>query len=407
MDTGMDTDSDATGERRETATGDSQWCRLTKAALPAGLTHAPSRRFLVEEGLPVAAADLDFSELGTDGPEAGADGLFVLGETDYCGHVVLDGATGEVYLMEEAGHDARRDLLASSLPALAGLIRETEELSAAARRTEEHGGRRGPAVVAEARDAAERRMRAVDPRLFASDTPPAHWSTVLLMRSLSWGARPGGPGEPLHVFDTDLVEDLARLAGDGTVHRFDPDRLPCQLTHEPTRRLLVGMGLPSDGGLFSACEEPMRTMGEVYPKSFGSETGHEDEGGEDGPVDRRYQREFLALGWWPHDLTIALDGTTGRLELPDWYDDGEPHPYLHHDLSALLYACWTYERLREEWGRWEYRAAEETWQVFDPKQLLHRRVDEMVEAVDPEAFATSRHSWRMLAEDDYTGGLLA
>lgn len=39
--------------------------------------------------------------------------------------------------------------------------------------------------------------------------------------------------------------------------------------------------------------------------------------------------------------------------------------------------------------------------------MLHSVVDGLVEAVDPEAFATPAHSWRMLAEDGHTGGLLA
>jgi hypothetical protein len=45
-------------------------------------------------------------------------------------------------------------------------------------------------------------------------------------------------------------------------------------------------------------------------------------------------------------------------------------------------------------------------EVFTPKALLESRVDGMVRVVDPEAFATSEHSWRQLAEDLHTGGLL-
>ncbi|GAA3083623.1 hypothetical protein GCM10020000_82260 [Streptomyces olivoverticillatus] len=98
-----------------------------------------------------------------------------------------------------------------------------------------------------------------------------------------------------------------------------------------------------------------------------------------------------------------------RLELPDWYDDGEPHAYLNRDLSALLYTLWTYERIRAEWYRWEHGGSgdREAWQVFDPQALLHNCVDAMVKAVDPQAFDTPEHSWRSLAEDGHTGGLLA
>ncbi|QKV91702.1 hypothetical protein HUT19_08030 [Streptomyces sp. NA02950] len=44
-------------------TADSSGCRLTAEALPDGLTHGPSRTFLIERGLPEAAADLDFTAL--------------------------------------------------------------------------------------------------------------------------------------------------------------------------------------------------------------------------------------------------------------------------------------------------------------------------------------------------------
>lgn len=66
-----------------------------------------------------------------------------------------------------------------------------------------------------------------------------------------------------------------------------------------------------------------------------------------------------------------------------------------------------YERLRTEWRRWDDRRGDTAWAVFDPHVLLHSVVDGLVEAVDPEAFATPAHSWRMLAEDGHTGGLLA
>ncbi|WP_338933266.1 SUKH-4 family immunity protein [Streptomyces netropsis] len=142
----------------------------------------------------------------------------------------------------------------------------------------------------------------------------------------------------------------------------------------------------------------------AHPGTYGEAAGRN---GPDAAGGRAYQRDHIAIGWWPHDLTVAPDGATGRLELPAWYGEGEPRAYLNRDLSALLYACWTYERLRHEWQRWEDGSSDESWQVFDPQTLLLSHVDAMVEAVDPEAFETPRHSWRMLAEDPHTGGLLA
>ncbi|MFD9686560.1 SUKH-4 family immunity protein [Kitasatospora sp. NPDC059088] len=392
------------------------------AGVPGGVVHEGSREFLVREGLPAAGAFLDFRVLGGGSlkafPTAGAERLFILGETDYCTPfapvgdlVLLDGTTGEVLL---GNGGPRRDLLASDLPALAALVREVEAVGEAARRPEALDGRRGPAVVAEVTAGAERRMREIDPGLFGRDATPAHWGTALLVRALGWGALPGGPGGPAYRVGTELVAELAALTdedgGAGRVHRFRPESLPAALTHEPTRRLLTEVGLPLGGAMFGVCEEPLVTMAEAYPEYF------------DGEEERPYQRDYLALGDWPSDLTIALDGATGRLELPDWYDDGQPEAYLNRDLTALLYALWTYERLRAEWERWEHgreRGGEhgrehggehgrgrDTWAVFDPQSLLSTVVDRLVEGVDPEAFASPGRSWRLLAEDGHLGGLL-
>ncbi|RGD58859.1 hypothetical protein DR950_14685 [Kitasatospora xanthocidica] len=376
------------------------------AELPGGVVHAGSREFLVREGLPAAGAFLDFEALR--GGEltalpAEAERLFVLGETEYCtpfaaggSLVLLDGVTGEVFL-DNGG--PRRDLLASGLTALAGLVREVDTVAEAALRPEALDGRRGPAVLAEVLAGAERRMREIDPGLFGDGpAPPPHWGTALLVRALGWGALPGGPDGPAYAIAPELVAELAALTdedgGPGRVHRFRPAELPAALVHEPTRRLLTEVGLPLGGAMFGVCEEPLVTMGEAYPEYF------------DGEEERPYQQDFLALGDWPTDLTIALDGATGRLELPDWYDDGHPEAYLNRDLSALLYALWTYERLRAEWDRWDYGRARETWSVFDPQALLSAVVDRLVEAVDPEAFASPGCSWRLLAEDGHMGGLL-
>ncbi|GHF71144.1 hypothetical protein GCM10010218_60600 [Streptomyces mashuensis] len=384
------------------ATGESAVCRPAPRALPKGLTHEASRRFLVTEGLPGRAADLDLRVVGEDRELEVFDDegrLFVIGETDYCdSNVVLDGVTGEVHLARWDVGDLSRDLLASDLTAFTGLIREVEALAPAPVDEGADDDRRGPGTVAEVVEAAGRRMRTIDPRLFAAGAAVAHWPTAVMVRSLRWGARPGGPGEPAYVLGPDLVEDLARLTGEGAVRRFRPEELPAGLTHAPTRRLLTEAGLPLDGQAFVAHTGPLRTMGEAYPQYF-----------EDPSDDRAYQRDFFAVGWWPHDLEIALDGTTGRLELPDWYDDGEPDAYLNRDLSALLYALWTHGRMRAEWYRYEYDGDGDlgAWEAFDPRALLHHHVDALVQAVDPEAFATPGRSWRLLAEDDYTGGLLS
>ncbi|MGW2253091.1 SUKH-4 family immunity protein [Kitasatospora sp. NPDC001660] len=388
--------------------------------LPAGVVHAGSREFLARESLPRAGAFLDFGlfgagpleeleplepgPLGRQDPSHGAleaGRLFVLGETEYCAPfarsgnaVLLDGVTGEVFLAKPSGGRLERDLLASDLPTLAALVREVESVAEAARQPDALGGRRGPAVVAEVMAATDRRLRELDPGLFGRpDVPPAHWGTALLVRVLGWGALPGGPDGPAYEIGAELVAEIATLTDEGLVHRYRPEELPPRLVHEPTRRLLTEIGLPLGGAMFGVSEEPLVTMGEAYPEYF------------DGEEERPYQRDFVALGHWPTDLMIALDGATGRLELPDWYDDGEPEAYLNRDLSALLYSLWTYERMRAEWERWDYGVGRGTWAAFDPQSLLSTVVDGVLEALDPEAFAPGR-SWRLLAEDAHMGGLL-
>ncbi|MET8403690.1 SUKH-4 family immunity protein [Streptomyces sp900116325] len=178
--------------------------RVRETDLPAGLTHGVSREFLVAEGLPETAAFLDFARPGAglleapawpDGRQRGRTGpLFVLGETQYCGsRVVLDGVTGEVHLAAWVDGKVRRDLLASDLPALAGLIRATEAVARDAGQREAGDGHRGAAAAAARAGIVERRMREVDPGLFGrtAQNPPAHWGTALLVASLAWGARPG------------------------------------------------------------------------------------------------------------------------------------------------------------------------------------------------------------------------
>ncbi|WP_395297005.1 SUKH-4 family immunity protein [Kitasatospora hibisci] len=419
--------------------------RLESAELPDGLAHQPSRDFLTTEGLPETAAFLDFHPLGGPPLEAFGDTadegdkehLFVLGETTYTAHtahegdaVLLDGVTGEVFLAGRRGGALRRDLLATGLPQLVELLREVDAAALAAEEPEAIDGQRGPAVVAGVVDVVRQRMRTVDPALFRDDgAPPAHWDTALLVRSLAWGALSGAPdgtGSLAYGITPELVADLAELsartdtattdtAATGTsatdttatgtavagIRRFHPDELPDVLTHGPTRRLLTELGLPVGGTVLDvAATGPLRTMAEAHPEDFAS-------AGEAEPAaEREYQRDHLALAHWPHDLVIALDGATGRLELPAWHDPGVPAAYLNRDLSALLFALWTRERLRAEWRRWEDGRAGAAWAVFDPQALLGHVAEHVVAAVDPEAFATPVHSWQLLADDDHMGGLL-
>ncbi|MFD0274705.1 SUKH-4 family immunity protein [Kitasatospora sp. NPDC127111] len=394
--------------------------QLTPEQLPAGLSHGPSREFLIHEGLPEAVAFLDFYALGapvlepfTSEDDGDGERLFVLGETTYTAHtaiegdaVVLDGLTGEVFLASRRRGALRRDLLATGLPALVELMREVDVVALAAEEPDAIEGARGPAIVAEVVGLVRARLRAIDPALFEGygDAVPPHWETALLVRSLAWGALPGEPGGLAYQVGPELVADLAALAADGRVRRYRPEELPDGLTHAPTRRLLTEVGLPLGGAMLGVhADGPLITMAEAYPDYFAPA---------DGPApdpqkwERDHQRHHFALAGWPHDLEIALDGATGRLELPAWNDPGMPEAYLNRDVSALVYAVWTCERLRAERRWWDHGRAKDVWHVFDPSSLLDGVAVGVLAALDPEAFAGPDHSWQLLADDDHMGGLL-
>ncbi|KJS61833.1 SUKH-4 family immunity protein [Streptomyces rubellomurinus] len=395
--------------------------------LPAGLTHEPSREFLAErytlEGSVLAYLDFEAlraEELRTvaswyeDVTVEGADRLFVLGETCYdaadCwapAAVVLDGADGQVYLgCPDGSGGLDREPLASSLPMLFELCGFVEGVSGLAEQTRdpeaENHIRRGPLTHPVIARLVGEQMRETDPDLFRrTDDRPAHWETALLVRTLAFGARPGGPDGLAYVIDPLLVEDLAELTG-GEVRRFTEDELPARLSHPATRRLLLTCGLP----VAPRCmldvdpEGPLTTMAEDYPEGYPA-----DGDGEEASV-RPHQAGFLNLAGWTYDLVVALDGATGRVELPDWADEEEPAAYLHRDLSALLYTLWTYERLRAERRRWDEEEDTAGWTLFDPTELLDGVAEETLRELDPEAWDTDAHFWPMLADDGHMGRLL-
>jgi hypothetical protein len=394
------------------------WRPLDAAALPATLRHEPSRRFLTEVGLPEQAAELEFTSIRdgrlpplTEDPEAAdapvaLDGrLLVLGRTDHWdARLVLDGGGGGVHLVAWEGDDLCHDLVASGLTELAGLICEIEAVSGRPGDPVPPGRPRGMAALARTRAEAEQRLRRIDPRLYEvyeAEEParePAHWGTALLVRTLRLAARPGAPGGLAYEIEPKMVAELAE-GGGGEVRRFTEEELPAGLTHAPTRRLLTEIGLPREADMFVVHDGPLRTMGEAHPDYFEADS--------ELPT-RAYQCDFLALGWWAPELALALDGATGRLELPDWFDHGSPAAHLHQDLSALLFACWTYQQAHQVWARWDIGAGGRSapWHVYSPKHLLQNRVASLVEAVDPTAWATEWHSWPQMENDDHTGGLL-
>ncbi|MEK2493995.1 SUKH-4 family immunity protein [Kitasatospora purpeofusca] len=390
---------------------------------PAGLTDGESRELLAGGELSWCYAYLDLRTTAEGPPESagdrfgdllveGGEGLFVLGGALYPSGredvtVLLDGASGAVYLAcPDTNGLLRRDLLASSPRALIALMLVVESVTLCAagdyeRAEGDEGAPYGPATVDAAVRLGLREMREADPELWERTAGrPAHWESALQVRTLAWGAEPGTPDTTV-VVGPDLVEDLAALTGDGTVRRFGPDELPEHLVHGPTRHLLTDIGLPvSDRcALTVAPDGPLATLAESHPDDYGPES----DGESTGPL---HQGEYVALGGWMYDLDVALDGATGRIELPDRFDDGQPAPYLHRDLATLLHVLWTYERLRAERRRWSRPAAPLRWAVFHPNDLLDSVAETVLRALDPPAWATENHFWPLRTDDCHMGALL-
>lgn len=336
-------------------------------------------------------AYLDLEASGEE-PLRVVEGLHLLGEACYEAWegpvaVLLDGASGEVFLARPDDDGVlQRDLLASSVECLVALARVLEAPGA--------GPEFGPAGVAGVEEAGRRLLREADPELYRrTDGRPAHWETALTIRALAWGAEAAGPGGLAYAVTPALVEDLATAEGEGSVRRFQEAELSESVTHGPTRRLLVEAGLPvsEDCVLTVDAEEPLE--------------GYEPED-EEEPGDRAYQRGFLELGGWMYDFVVLLDGATGRVELPDLWDDGEPAAYLHRDLSALLYTLWTFHRLRAAREEADQAADSASWSVFDPCELFDGAAEEALRAIDAEAFASEEHFWPLRIDDGHMGSLL-
>ncbi|MFD8705775.1 SUKH-4 family immunity protein [Kitasatospora sp. NPDC059648] len=395
--------------------------------VPEGVTHGPSRELLAAGELCWSYAYLDLEASGDEPLQSanswyerqgvrGTEGLYVLGEARYGAFegpvtVLLDGASGEVFLARPDDDDVlQRDLLASSPQCLIALAAEIEAVSAAA--TGEHGLAEGevrpygPAAVTEVQQLVRQLLREADPELFRrTDDRPAHWETALTVRALGWGARAGGPGELAYAVPAALVEDLATLKGEGGVRRFEEAELPAAISHGPTRRLLREVGLPVSGRcvLRVDAEGALRTLAEEYPENF--EGGEEGED-EDELSTRPQQGGFLVVGGWMYGFVVVLDGATGRVELPDSWDDGEPAAYLHRDLSALLYVLWTFERLRAVRRGTERPRRHGPWSVFTPSELLDGAAEAVMRALDPEAFESESHFWPIRIDDGHMGSLL-
>lgn len=377
--------------------------RLPEQALPAVLSHGPTRRLLTELGLPRDGGDfLTFDSdpdlllrpLATrlDGPSVGAHHLLVLGEVcrDW---LVLDGATGRVALAATTYDQPEQvilDPLATDLSVLLLFLHEAEQLRATAADRTAREGRRGPAVVDEVIGALMERMRAVDPAVFDPSGAAPYWSALLLTHGLRWAARPGD--SLAHEITPELMAEL------GEVRPVRAEDLPAALSHEPTRRLLTAVGLPTTDYLRGdETVLPLVTLRESDP-------WYAEEGAE---LERAHQLDLLRLGDTVYDCAVVLDGTTGRIEVTAGDGDEDwPAAGLHTDLSAYYLTLWALNRLRAEARRWTTLHKPADWQVFTPIGLLQEAALQLIAEIDSTAVEDERSLWNSLAADGHMGGLL-
>ncbi|MDH6117860.1 hypothetical protein ABH930_005283 [Kitasatospora sp. GAS204A] len=376
--------------------------RLPEQALPAVLTHAPTRRLLTEVGLPRGGGgflrfdtdpDLLLQPLATrlDGPSVGASHLLVLGavQRDW---LVLDGVSGQVALAGTSYDQPAQvvlDVLAGDLSVVLLFLHELAGLRAGAADPAAHGGRRGPAVVAEVTGALAQRMRAVDPAVFEPSGMAPYWSAAVLASGLRWAARPGDL--LAYEITPELVAEL------GEVRPVRAPDLPAALSHEPTRRLLTTVGLPTTDHLWGDQVLPLATLRESDP--WYAEP--------DAEIERAHQLDHLWLGDTAYDCQVVLDGQRGHLEVTVGDGDEDwPAARLHADLSAYYLTLWVLTRLRAEALRWTTLHTPADWQVFTPVDLFQEAALQLIAEIDPSAVQDETSFWNALADDGHMGGLL-
>ncbi|GAB2741870.1 SUKH-4 family immunity protein [Streptomyces bullii] len=374
------------------------------------VTHAPTRRWLTDPGLPGDSALSSFAELRREGLRTVADSTGALGAPDgrlaaelrdqlvigglvgpagvETESVLLDGATGEVsttYFFHDRPDLMDRRPLAPSLLTLVRFATATDELAGLRGQFAACAGRFGTKAVAE----ASRRLLALFEEGADGELPP-FWKMAALIRPLALVAGPGTrSGLALDLPPRLLDQEFGR----GGVARFEDVDFPATLTHEPTRRFLRETGLPADGFLFHLDPDvPLRTLAEYY----------EDERPGEFPADRLPDRagHLIRLGYLVEDNSLVVDGTTGAVL--NWSEpEATLHP-LNTDISTLAFTLWLLHR--------EHAIDEESGHALttDTYDQLAMTMLQVLSAVDPTGTTTDpggRHCWTELFQDE-AGGVL-
>ncbi|HEV7933402.1 MAG TPA: SUKH-4 family immunity protein [Actinomadura sp.] len=198
-------------------------------------------------------------------------------------------------------------------------------------------------------------------------------------------------------------ERLAALFGEDDVWRPPESELPLEISHEPTRRFLSGVGLPAElrNGFLSldsdVLEGRLETLPQVYEElgEIREWTWRIPEGG---------KHWYVLGGFFGGD--VAVDGATGRVWfLPEW--DGPPQP-MHSGVDALAYFMYALERDRPLYSYEHARAVEDDDaspdDEIDVYEKAARKLVVELREIDPTPFTEEDAGPWTQAFEDIAGG---
>lgn len=324
------------------------------------IAHAPTRRFLAEVGLPREAALIRFEPGGT------REHLIVLGTygsphtPSYA--VLLDGTTGRVFVEQRFGDPTPMSMDVSTLVRNAGLV---EAIRAG----------RGPVRTGEElMDLLGETEPELDPR-------HSFWHTSFALWQLR---RAAVPGEGLAVRITPAMLDLVY---ENEFSGYDERQLPAAITHEPTRRFLLDVGLIDAWAYLDmrSDDKPLVTLAELIAER---RADWDDE--PEPPADAEH---LVVLGYVSEDGDLLVDGRTGVIRR--WYTGGDEPAMdtLNTDLSTLAFTMWVIGRMRRQGERFGI-GIHDVWEPI---------VVDLLSSVDPLAWAEPGGYWEYMILDGVNG----
>ncbi|MFC5169885.1 SUKH-4 family immunity protein [Streptomyces mutomycini] len=346
-----------------TGAGTGPGTSVAEESIHPNITHAGTRRALVEGVLPggheimrfpqlsesrmVTAVDLveDRHDRGALDPRIAS--TVVVGhlamDGDEAQAVVVDGETGRVFSLSMcAPQHAELYPLAPSLDALGRFLTAVGELGSLSGRFTHLRGCFGAPVVEEA--SVLLRSVFTDENWGADGwgdvewegEVPSFWRIAALIRPMALIA---APGRGLHLdLPADFIEEEF---GTEEVVRLAPGDLPEALEHEPTRRFLTEVGLPKDGLMFwlDTPEDILKSMTVASAeRQANPDLRHLNLTGE-LPED---SDRLLVIGGLMHDFDTIVDGRTGLVHYA-LMDDDTVTP-VNADVSTLAFTVWMHSR---------------------------------------------------------------